>query len=686
MVIDATLLKVRNLSIGFGPERDPLRVLRGIDLTVDAGETIGLVGESGCGKTTLALAMMGYLKAGLRMLDGQMLFRGSDLLQLPDHRLATLRGKEIALVPQNAGQSLAPNLTIGSQIGDALRQHSALPAAHWPARMAELLMQVRLPDPGALLSRYPHQLSGGQQQRVAIAMAMAGEPDLLLLDEPTTGLDVTTQAHVLELLRELAATTGTSMVYISHDLGVIARVCQRVVVMYAGEIVEEGPARVVLKQPRHPYSRGLLLSVPRLRDGPLPVPMAGQLPRLGARIAGCGFADRCASAEPRCHESRPVLQPAITGAVRCHRLGELPDLMLAGTTAGCGEVPDRPGDNLLEAKGLSVTYGRQGVVQRWLGRKPPAPAVCDVALEVRRGETLALVGESGCGKSTLLRTIIGLLPPVAGKLRFEGHVALDSPAERRSLDLCRQIQLVFQNPDESLNPRQTVAEILAHPLRLYFRLPAAALRQRSIELLEDVRLGAHYLDRLPSQLSGGEKQRVAIARAFAADPELMLCDEVTASLDVSVQAAVLAMLVRLRTEKQTTYVFVSHNLAVVRGLADRVAVLYRGHLCEVGSTGRVYQPPFHPYTEVLLGAVLEPDPDVAPRLIADDVTESHPPSRGCPFQRRCPRRIGSVCDEVVPPPQRADDGHEISCHIDMDALRQLQGVRAPAISAAGCMG
>ena len=669
----APLLDVHGLSIGVGAGGGAVRILRDIDLSIAAGETVGLVGESGCGKSTLALALMGYMKTGLRSFGGEVLFRGRDLLKLGEDELARLRGNKIALVPQNAGQALAPNLRIAEQLGDTLKLHSALPRQHWPTRMIELLSQVRLPDPATVLARYPHQLSGGQQQRVAVAMAMAGEPDLLLLDEPTTGLDVTTQAHVLELLRELAAATGTSMVYISHDLGVIARVCQRVVVMYAGEIVEEGSVHTVLKRPRHPYSRGLLRSIPRLRDGRLPVPMTGQLPRLGTVAAGCGFADRCASAEPRCRERRPALQPAMPGLVRCRRLGELPEFDPAGTAATASPAAERGDAVLLQSSGLTVTYARPSSLDRWLRRPASAPTVADMDLTVQRGEILALVGESGCGKSTVLRTISGLLPPVGGSLVFDGGTTLTERAERRALALCRQVQLVFQNPDESLNPRQTVAEILAQPLRLYFRLSSAALRRRSVELLEEVRLGAHYLDRLPSQLSGGEKQRVAIARAFAADPALVLCDEVTASLDVSVQAAVLAMLMRLRAEKHTAYVFVSHNLAVVRTLADRVAVLYQGRLCELGSAAQVYAAPFHPYTEVLIGAVLEPDPDTPPRLIAEDVIESGPPARGCPFQRRCPRRIGAICDEVAPPLQRSAEGHEIRCHIDVEALRLAQG-------------
>ncbi len=668
----APLIEIRNLSVGLSFGDSAIPILRDIDLTVGAGEAVGLVGESGCGKSTLALAMMGYLKTGLRTFAGAVRFRDQDLLALPESRLAELRGGKIALVPQNAGQALAPNLRIAEQIADTLKLHSALPRERWPERMVELFTQVRLPNPSALLARYPHELSGGQQQRVAIAMAMAGEPDLLLLDEPTTGLDVTTQAHVLELLRELAASSGTSMVYISHDLGVIARVCQRVVVMYAGEIVEQGPVRTVLKQPRHPYSRGLLLSIPRLRDGLLPVPMAGQLPRLGTVGAGCAFADRCPSSEPRCREHRPDLLPEESGQVRCHRTAELPAFDRTKSSAPAAHATERRDAVLLESSNLAASYARPGFLDRVLRRPAPVPTVAGIDLTVQRGETLALVGESGCGKSTVLRVVTGLLPPAAGSLRFGGDTALDQRVEHRALELCRQIQLIFQNPDESLNPRQTVAEILAHPLRLYFRLSGAALRRRSIELLENVRLGGHYLERLPSQLSGGEKQRVAIARAFAADPDLVLCDEVTASLDVSVQAAVLAMLVQLRAEKRTTYVFVSHNLAVVRSLADRVAVLYQGRLCELGSTEQVYAPPFHPYTEVLLGAVLEPDPDLTPRLDAEDAIESNPPPRGCPFQRRCPRRIGTICDEVAPPVRRSTDGHEIRCHIEIDALRQTQ--------------
>ncbi|MBO6884089.1 MAG: ABC transporter ATP-binding protein [Marivita sp.] len=672
--MSAPLIEIRDISVGFtGKSGATLPVLRNIDLTVKAGESIGIVGESGSGKSTLALAAMGYLKRGLRLLEGSVAFQGQDMFARTRTELEKIRGGELALIPQNSGQSLTPTLRIGAQLIEALRLHSDVPQAEFSAKAIELLGQVRLPDPAAIMTRFPHELSGGQQQRAAIAMALAGEPTALLLDEPTTGLDVTTQAHILELLRDIARNRDMAMVYVSHDLGAIARVCDRVVVMYAGEVVLDGSTRQVLKAPVHPYARGLLASIPRLSDPRLPVALDGRPPAPGGAGQGCSFVDRCALAQEQCRSRRPVLERLPSGeSVRCFRHEHAEDLSLTGS----GAIPAKLDSDAVPALRLddvAIRYNRPRLLDKLLGRDSASVATVDgIEITVAKGETLGLVGESGSGKSTILKAVAGLLPPSDGRITVAGGEALAPEVEQRSPDHLRRIQLIFQNPDDSLNPRQTIAQILEQPLKLYFGLSGDALHQRSAEILERVRLGAHYLDRLPSQLSGGEKQRVAIARAFAADPDLVLCDEVTSALDVSVQAAVLDLLNDLKSTQGTTYVFVSHDLAVVRALSDRVAVLYQGRLCELGPSADVYATPSHPYTEVLLGAVLEPDPDTAPTLSADDVVELSPPVRGCPFQRRCPRKIGPICDTDAPPWRYRADGHGIRCHHTIEDLETVQ--------------
>jgi len=669
------LIQVKDLSVGFTNRAgDTLPILRNIDLSLHKGDTIGLVGESGCGKSTLALAMMGYLKSGLRVLDGESDFKGHNVFDRDPRALEEIRGGDLALIPQNAGQSLTPTMRIGQQINEALLLHTQFPKNQWHKRCIEVLTQVRLPQPDVLLERYPHELSGGQQQRVAIAMALAGEPEVLLLDEPTTGLDVTTQAHVLELLRALALETGMAMVYVSHDLGAIAQVCDSVVVMYAGEVVLSGSARRVLKHPDHPYARGLLSSIPRLKQAIVPASMPGRPPAPGGAGKGCGFVDRCPLAEQRCHDERPDLEAGIAEElVRCHfhqRLEHLPP----------HELPNRPerinldkADSILRLEDVAISYYKPGFFEKILGHESSVPPTVDrVDVTIRKGETIGLVGESGSGKSTILRAIAGLQPPLKGSIEFETTANLNAAVDDRAKDVLRKIQLIFQNPDSSLNPRQTVGEILAQPLKLYFGLQGEALRERIEALLTRVRLRVDYIGRLPSQLSGGEKQRVAVARAFAAEPDLVLCDEVTSALDVSVQAAVLELLTELQTDRATTYIFVSHDLSVVRAVADRVAVLYQGRLCEIGPSEKVYDLPSHPYTEALLGAVLEPDPDIRPRLVAEDIVELSPPASGCPFQRRCSRRIGEVCDRETPPWRPSEQGHAIACHIPLDELLVMQ--------------
>ena len=663
---------VKNLSIGFKSKKgDEISILRNITTNIKKGETVGIVGESGSGKSTLALAMMGYVKQGLYTIDGECLFKSSNLLAMKNRDLEQIRGRKIAMIPQNAGQSLTPNLKIGYQIDEALSLHTNLNKTERDNKISELLNKVRLPSPDTMAFRYPHELSGGQQQRVAVAMALAGNPDLLLLDEPTTGLDVTTQAHVLELLKFIAKDTGTSMVYVSHDLGAIAQVSDRIIVMYAGEIVLEGPARSILKDPIHPYTHGLLKSIPKLSLAGLPDSMPGSQPQPGNLGKGCSFYDRCKIADDKCKKNSPDLEhiSELQTSVRCFNYKKLEKFN--NETGHTHKKNDKTQDSeILNLTDISISYAKQKFLDQFLNKiTDNNPTVKDINIEIKKGETIALVGESGSGKSTILKSIAGLLRIKDGKIKFENEKILSSDLKKRNSNDLRAIQLIFQNPDESLNPNHTVEQILSQPLKLYFGLTGEELKNNIKELLNKVRLGEFYMSRYPRQLSGGEKQRVAVARAFAAKPDIILCDEVTSALDVSVQAAVLNLLQTLKEDLQTTYIFVSHDHAVVRAISDRVAVLYQGRLCEIGPSKNVYQFPSHPYTEVLLGAVLEPDPDIKPKLVAADIVEEKPPEKGCCFQGRCPRILGDKCKNEEPTWQIGDNGNAIRCHISIEDLK-----------------
>ena len=667
---------VKNLSIGFRSQKGKeISILRNVTTNIKKGETVGIVGESGSGKSTLALAMMGYVKHGLFTMGGECLFDSSNLLNMNNKELEKIRGRKIAMIPQNAGQSLTPNLKIGYQIEEALKLHTDLDEKERKDRISVLLKDVRLPSPDTMALRYPHELSGGQQQRVAVAMALAGNPELLLLDEPTTGLDVTTQAHVLELLKDIAKDTGTSMVYVSHDLGAIAQVCDRVIVMYAGEIVLEGPVRKILKEPIHPYTHGLLKSIPKLSLDGLPDSMPGTQPQPGHVGEGCSFYDRCNISDEKCKVTAPKLEyvKKIDTYVRCFHYNKVTDKKDKDILLNNSQEKKIDINEILNLTDISISYAKQSFLDQMFNKITDSnPTVKDININIKKGETIALVGESGSGKSTILKSIAGLLKAKEGQIKFDKDKILSEDLKQRSSDDLRAIQLIFQNPDESLNPNQTVEQILSQPLRLYFDLKGEELKKNIIELLKKVRLGDFYMSRYPRQLSGGEKQRIAVARAFAAKPDIILCDEVTSALDVSVQAAVLDLLKSLKDDFGTTYIFVSHDLAVVKAISDRVAVLYQGRLCEIGPKKNVYNFPSHPYTEVLLGAVLEPDPDIKPKLIAEDIVEEKPPENGCSFQGRCPRILGDKCRLEVPPWQIAENGNAIRCHIDIEELKIKQ--------------
>jgi peptide/nickel transport system ATP-binding protein len=483
---------------------------------------------------------------------------------------------------------------------------------------------------------------------------------------------------LLNLLQELGQSTGTAMLSISHDLGVIARLSHRVAVMYAGELVEVAPADRLFVQPRHPYMQGLLASVPRLTLDTIPTPMPGRPPQFGTLRQGCAFAPRCRYVDDLCRTHSPQLlaadrQEPAEHLVRCHYWQDLAERTPEAAKRNGAILRNghgSPATPLMHMRNIVISYAPYGVVQRLLTIPEPVATVNDITLHLARGKTLALVGESGSGKTTIIRALAGLKRPRSGSIMVDG-VDITMPVDARSPDMRRAIQLIFQNPDSSLNPRQTVAQILAKPLRLYFKLDSKACHTRSLELLEHVRLDGNYLHRFPAQMSGGEKQRIAIARAFAADPAMVLCDEIVSALDVSVQAAVLEVLATLQREHDVSYLFITHDLAVVRAFADHVAVLYQGRICETGSVAQLFAPPWHPYTRTLLDAVLEPSPYGETRLLANDVPEREPPLRGCPFQRRCPLNLGVLCNEEPTPWQSSGADHALRCHIPLSDLEQV---------------
>ena len=655
------LLDVADLTIAMPLGSGLAPIVDCVSLSLAKGETLGIAGESGCGKSTLLLAMMGIIKPGLVHAGGHCRFEDTELLDRDDSALAHIRGGRMALVPQNAGTALTPTSRIGAQIDEALRLHTRLGASDRGKRIVELLRRVRLPTPELLVRRYPHELSGGQLQRVAVAMALAGEPELLLLDEPTTGLDVTTQLGILDLLAELRDATGMAMVCVSHDLGVIARLSARMLIMYAGQVVEESATADLLARPAHPYARALLRSIPRLDSAAIPESIAGRPPAPGQKLPGCRFAPRCTDAQARCLTAVPDLHATQTGGrVACF----YPQTGALAIAAGGDDGPPAITGNkaLLDLDQVSVTYRRRGLFD-WLVPLRHAPLTVEgITLHLRKGEVLGLVGESGSGKSTILKALAGLWPLASGRIEFEDQIDLAAPVDKRSRGVLRAIQLVFQNPDASLNPRQTIEEILAQPLRLYFKASGVEVRNRASALLRDVRLDESYLHRYPGQLSGGERQRVAIARAFAAEPVVILCDEVTSALDVSVQASVLRLLRELSSKRHVACILVSHDLAVVQALAHRIAVLYRGRLVELGPAHEVCAAPLHPYTQALIAAVLEPDTHhqidrAALARDSDDIV-----SHGCPYAGRCGKRI-EPCAREMPEWNAEHVAHRARCFL-----------------------
>jgi peptide/nickel transport system ATP-binding protein len=602
------VLEVRNLSIRYGA----LQAVRDVSFSIAPGEALGLIGESGSGKSSIAFAVMRYIKGEA---SGTVQVAGQDVMALPDAALARLRGRVAAMVYQDPMSALNPAIKVGEQIAEAVRLHRSTGKAVAWARSVELLGRVHLPRPAEIAHRYPHQLSGGQQQRVVIAMALACDPQLLIMDEPTTGLDVTTEAVILDLVNELRQASGIAVLFISHNMGVVAQICDRVGVLYAGQLVEEGETRQVLHAPLHPYTVALMRAMPSI-DGPRRhlAAIPGRLPDLRNPPQGCIFTARCPMAEPLCEERMPVLEAARHGAdlhrSRCHHRNEIAQ-----------RLPPEPLVEEVELAAAPMMWPRLQIVgmQKSFRARPalpflrgPAPvlAVDHVTLDIAPGRTLAVVGESGSGKSTLARCVAGLILPEAGAIRLEDTV-IDPLVQKRDRATQQAVQFIFQNPEAALNPHWTVGEIIGRPLRLYgHATDAKVLRHRVIEHLEAVKLGERYLDLYPREISGGEKQRVSIARAFAARPRLIVCDEPTSALDISVQAAILNELLALQRQHGTSYLFISHDLGVVRHVAHQVAIMRHGRIVESGPPAAVFGAPREDYTRALIAAIptLEPRP------------------------------------------------------------------------------
>ncbi|MFC7703732.1 dipeptide ABC transporter ATP-binding protein [Plastorhodobacter daqingensis] len=662
------ILDIDALSVRFTTRAGDIPAVSEFSCRIGPGEVLGLVGESGCGKSTVALAILRDLGRNGRISAGTIRFRGRDLATLSTSELRRIRGAEIAMIYQEPMASLNPSMKIGAQLAEVPMLHRNLSRRAALDRAREMIADVRLPDPDRILNAYPHQLSGGQQQRIVIAMALMARPALLILDEPTTALDVTVEAGIIDLVRGLGRKYGTAMLFISHNLGLVRDVCDRITVMYAGEAVESGKVATVFQDMRHPYTRALFDAIPRPASDRITRPLRpipGTLPLPRDRPPGCSFGPRCDHFQAgRCDAGPVPLLPAGAGHdSRCLRLHEIdwqavPPPSRRPPRAPLGEV-------LLRAEDLRKCYpGPDG---------RPIRANESISFSVRAGETFAIVGESGCGKSTLAKLITGLETASSGRLLLEGQEIQSLPVERRPRALVAGLQMVFQNPFDTLNPSMTVGRQILRALERFGRGDSREdRRNRMRDLLDLVKLPAAIAARRPRQLSGGQKQRVGIARAFAGEARIVVADEPVSALDVSVQAAVTELLGEIQRDHGTTLVLISHDLSIVRYLADRVMVMYLGHVVELGTTDQVFARPHHPYTEALLSAVPQVDPgtDRKPILLEGDMPSALAPPPGCPFQTRCHRRHlvpGDRCATELPP-LHDHGGHQIRCHLDAAVL------------------
>lgn len=683
------VLKVEDVAVAYKVRGGEIEAVQNVSFEIRRGESHGIVGESGCGKSTVAWSIVNFLGANGYVKRGRILFQGQDLVGKSGEELRQLRGDQIAMVYQDPMQALNPSMRLGDQMKEVLTVHRGISEDEAEDRCIDMLNRVYMPDAANVMRRYPHQISGGQQQRVVIGMALLNNPALLIMDEPTTALDVTVEAAVLDLIAELRRDFDTAIMFISHNLGVVARVCNTVGVMYAGEMVERAPVEEIFARPQHPYTQGLIRCVPKLgsdKASSVLYPIPGRVPPPNARPVGCIFAPRCDYVQSRCRDERPKLRDVQGTSVRCHFAEEIdpakwmPPEEMELPLAARAETTD---EQILRVNGLQKYYPVVGSSLKdvfGMGEKRFVKAVEDATFTVQKGKTLGVVGESGCGKSTLIKTIIGLEDATGGNAEFMSFDITGDLSER-NLQLIQELQMVFQNPDSTMNPSYTVGQQIGRPMMRFGTVPKKQVRDEVIKLLHSMRLGANYYDRLPRQLSGGEKQRVGIARALASRPDLVLCDEPVSALDVSVQAAILNLLLDVQKEYGTTMVFIAHDLSVVRFFSDDVAVMYLGQVMEIGPADAIYKPPYHPYTEALLSAVPIPDPTVKQKHIRLEGTVPsavNPPS-GCRFHTRCPRRSllpdgGAICERETPPWQEGESGHKIFCHIPIEELATFDPV------------
>jgi len=683
---DEPILEIENLSISFFTRAGEIPAVMDFSCRVMPGEAMGIVGESGCGKSTVALGIMRDLSNVGQIVGGRIRFKGRDMAGMSEEELRQIRGNEIAMIYQEPMASLNPAMKIGKQLMEVPIIHDRVSKDEAWNRALEMVEAVRLPDPERIMRSFPHQLSGGQQQRIVIAMALLSKPALLLLDEPTTALDVTVEAGIVELVKGLGKKYGTSMIFVSHNLGLILETCDRVTVMYSGEAVETGRVEDVFDRMRHPYTQGLFRSIPLpgadKNARPL-IAIPGQLPLPHERPDGCNFGPRCQHFKAGLCDAGDIPMRAIEGheqhRSRCVRFDDI-DWKALPEGALVEQEPVEPGAPMLRIENLKKYYHVAANSIFGAGDTKTVKANEQISFEARESETVAIVGESGCGKSTLAKVLLGLETATDGTVMLGNEPIQATPVEDRSTGTVASIQMVFQNPFDTLNPSHSVGSQIIRTLEKFnIGKTLADRKQRMLELLDLVKLPRAFAERMPRQLSGGQKQRIGVARAFAGNAKVVVADEPVSALDVSVQAAVTELLMDIQRKNKTTMLFISHDLSVVRYLADRVVVMYLGHIVEQGTTDQIFAPPYHPYTEALLSAIPIADTSVRKKhiVLEGDIPSAMNPPSGCPFQTRCRYKDqvpGGKCEREVPPLKDLGNGHFSLCWLDDATLAGMEPV------------